>query len=317
MPSAARGRRQLPQVVDRAELGVDRVVAAGLVADRPRRAGIARTGDQRVVPALAVGQPDRMDRRQIEDVEPELGQRRQLVLHALQAAPGAGEQLIPGAEAGPDAVNLDRHRLRAAPRSRVAPARARPRRTARPRARRRAWRSPAPSSSSSVASACSIRARSSAAGALAAAARSSRSALGHLAGQLRAGPRRACARARHARCRTGRSTPAPCTPSDRCGRPRTPRPSAPRRDARRCAASRLSRQCCSPGPRKRTTARRRSWPSRNASACTSYAVADAALGREAAVVDRTAPDTGSRSAVAAARRRLAARRRRRLGLRSR
>ena len=39
---AGRGSGQRAQVVDRAELGVDRVVAAGGVADRPRRAGVGR-----------------------------------------------------------------------------------------------------------------------------------------------------------------------------------------------------------------------------------------------------------------------------------
>jgi hypothetical protein len=68
---------------------------------------IARRRGERVVPALAVGEPDRVDRRQVDDVEAELGQLRQPVVYALQAAPGAGEELVPGAEAGPQTVDLD------------------------------------------------------------------------------------------------------------------------------------------------------------------------------------------------------------------
>ncbi len=111
MPRLARGRGQRAQVVLGAELRVDRVVAAGGVADRPRGAGIAGRGGQRVVGALAVGEPDRVDRRQVDDVEAELGQPRQLRLDTAQPAPGAREHLIPGAEPGPQPVDLDRLRL--------------------------------------------------------------------------------------------------------------------------------------------------------------------------------------------------------------
>ena len=40
-PVLAAAAREVLEIVDRAELGVDRVVAAGLVADRPGGAGIA------------------------------------------------------------------------------------------------------------------------------------------------------------------------------------------------------------------------------------------------------------------------------------
>ena len=53
---------------------MDRRVAAARVADRPRRAGIAGRRRERVVGALAVRQADRVDRRQVEDVEAELGE---------------------------------------------------------------------------------------------------------------------------------------------------------------------------------------------------------------------------------------------------
>ena len=117
---------------------MDGVVAAGLVADRPRGAGIAGRGAQRVVRALAVGQADRVDRRQVEDVEAELGQRRQLLLDALQPAPRAREQLIPGAEPRPQPVDLERAAA-GRPRSALAALASAGRRRAAPRrARRRA-----------------------------------------------------------------------------------------------------------------------------------------------------------------------------------
>ena len=46
---------QRPHVVVRPELGMHRVMAARRVADRPRAAGVARAGHERVVAALAVG----------------------------------------------------------------------------------------------------------------------------------------------------------------------------------------------------------------------------------------------------------------------
>ena len=51
-----------------------------------------------------------MDRGEIDDVEAELGQPRQLLLDALQATPGAREQLVPRAEAGELAIDLEHHR---------------------------------------------------------------------------------------------------------------------------------------------------------------------------------------------------------------
>ncbi len=106
-----RGGGQPAHVLDGAELGVDGVVTAVLVADRPRRAGIGRPGGERVVGALAVGVADRVDRRQIDDVEAELGEPRELGLDAAQPAPRAREQLVPGAEAGAEPVGLDDLRL--------------------------------------------------------------------------------------------------------------------------------------------------------------------------------------------------------------
>ena len=95
------------ELLDRAEARIDRVVPAQLAADRPRAAGIVRPGLQRVVAALAAGAADRMDRRQVEHVEAELRELRQQRAHALEAAPRAREELVPGAEARQLPVDVD------------------------------------------------------------------------------------------------------------------------------------------------------------------------------------------------------------------
>ena len=141
IPCLRAPRGQRPQVGDRSQVGVDRVVAAAGVTDRPRRPGIAGRGGERVVGALAVGESDRVDRGQVDDVEAELGQPRQLLPDALQPAPRARKQLVPSAEPGSHAVDLDRQRLARGGRDRGDPASPR-RRPAAPRpARCRAWRS--------------------------------------------------------------------------------------------------------------------------------------------------------------------------------
>ena len=74
----ARGRDQRVEVLDRAEVGVERVVAAALVvADRPR-ASRGRPGrrSSALLRPLRFVLADRVDRRQVEDVEAELGELR-------------------------------------------------------------------------------------------------------------------------------------------------------------------------------------------------------------------------------------------------
>ena len=63
------------EVLERPEVGVDRVVAAVLAADRPRRAGVLGARGQGVVGALAVDLADRVDRREVDDVEAHLRDR--------------------------------------------------------------------------------------------------------------------------------------------------------------------------------------------------------------------------------------------------
>ena len=75
-------------------------------ADRPRRAGIRRRGLQAVVAALAVTAADRMNRRQIHDVEAHLGdvreaarRRRERAVARRRLGRRAREELVPRAEA--------------------------------------------------------------------------------------------------------------------------------------------------------------------------------------------------------------------------
>ena len=133
----ARGGAEGADVVDRAELGVDGVVAALLAADRVRRAGVVGAGGERVVAALARLDADRVDGREVEDVEAELGDRGDLLLDRLEAAPRAREQLVPGGEGGGDAVDLDDLRGVELASRRCARRRAPWRRTGRARARSR------------------------------------------------------------------------------------------------------------------------------------------------------------------------------------
>src|SRR5579862_8460217 len=76
----------------RAERWVDRVVAAPLGADRPGAADVAELCTLGVVSSLPVRLPDGVDRREVEDVEPELGEAREQRAHALEAAPRAREE---------------------------------------------------------------------------------------------------------------------------------------------------------------------------------------------------------------------------------
>jgi len=87
---------------------MDGGVAALGRADGPRAAGVAGLGDQRVVPALAVGRADRVDGRQVDHVEAHVGRGGQALGGADEAALGPGEQLVPGAEARPGPVDPQR-----------------------------------------------------------------------------------------------------------------------------------------------------------------------------------------------------------------
>ena len=124
------------EVGQRAQLGVDRVVAALGRADRPRRADVGRLGGQRVVPALAVDPADRVDRRQVDHVEAHRGDAGQPPGRGGEGAVpaacrpvdhralGAGEELVPGGEERPLPVDPERVRGRRVTSSRTGCARA-------------------------------------------------------------------------------------------------------------------------------------------------------------------------------------------------
>ena len=98
-PRALGFAHQEVEILDRAELRMQRLVpalAAPIAQGLPTSPGCAAT---RVVLALARGDADRMHRRQVEHVEAELLDVRQHLEHALEAAEGAREELVPGAEA--------------------------------------------------------------------------------------------------------------------------------------------------------------------------------------------------------------------------
>ncbi len=105
-----RPRHEVVEVLEGAELGVDRVVAALVGADRPRRPGVALLGHEGVVGALAVDLADRVDRREVQHVEAHRGDRVEPLGRGAEAARddlagvavdigplAAGEELVPGA----------------------------------------------------------------------------------------------------------------------------------------------------------------------------------------------------------------------------
>ena len=106
-PVLARRRHQRVEILQRAELGVDRVHAALGRADGVGRADIVGLGLQRVVLALAVGPADRVDRREVEHVEAQVLHVGQVVDHVPEGAvppagpQRAGKELVPRREAPP------------------------------------------------------------------------------------------------------------------------------------------------------------------------------------------------------------------------
>src|SRR5262249_39601508 len=111
-PELPRLLDERPEVVERAELRVDGVVSALLAADRPRAAGIAGQRVQDAVAALPCRGHDQMDGREVHDVEAELGELGQHARDTPEAAKGAREELVPGAEACELSVDVDLERPR-------------------------------------------------------------------------------------------------------------------------------------------------------------------------------------------------------------
>ena len=92
-----------------------RVVAPFGRADRIGAAGITGRGGERIVAPLAVGAADRVDRREIEDIETERGDFRQpgdaiveCAVAAGKAALAARHHFVPGAGAGDRPVHHQR-----------------------------------------------------------------------------------------------------------------------------------------------------------------------------------------------------------------
>src|SRR5262249_4356979 len=110
---ARRGLHEPVEVVERAEVGMHRGVAAVGGTDGPWAAGLARLRRERVVAALAVRPTDGVDRRQIDDVEAHRGRAVELGLRILErpvtpfAATAARKELVPGGEARALAVGDD------------------------------------------------------------------------------------------------------------------------------------------------------------------------------------------------------------------
>ncbi len=82
-------------------------MAAGRSADRPGAAGISLLRLLRVVTALPVRQADRVNRREVDDVEPERGQGGQHLRDAAEPTPGAREDLVPCTERGSRTLDVD------------------------------------------------------------------------------------------------------------------------------------------------------------------------------------------------------------------
>src|SRR5207247_2259025 len=96
---AARALDEPVEVVEGAELRVDRRVAALRAADRPGASRVAGPRRERVVLALAVRTPDRVDGRQVDDVEAHRRRALELRLGVLEGPARAREELVPRGEA--------------------------------------------------------------------------------------------------------------------------------------------------------------------------------------------------------------------------
>ena len=112
------GSHEVIEILDGAQVGVHGVMATLLAADRPRRPHVLRRRGHAVVAALAMNLADRVDRRQVDDVEAHLRDPRQCrdrraegAVHGyalgVAAAGGPGKQFVPGGEARLGTVNPD------------------------------------------------------------------------------------------------------------------------------------------------------------------------------------------------------------------
>ena len=114
MPSPSRGLEEALEVVERAELGMDRRVPALGPADGPRASRIRRPSLQRIVRPFAVSPADRVNGRQVHDVETQFFDVREApdavgerAVPAGDRPLGAGKELVPGAPARAHAIDDD------------------------------------------------------------------------------------------------------------------------------------------------------------------------------------------------------------------
>ena len=116
-PLPGSGVAEPAEILERAELRVDRVVPAFVRADRVGAARVVGQRRQRVVAPLAVDPADRMDRREIEHVEAHRADRRQARDHVGKravavriAALATREDLVPARESGRRPLGVERQR---------------------------------------------------------------------------------------------------------------------------------------------------------------------------------------------------------------
>ncbi len=112
------GRDQSAEILERPERGMQRVVTAFAAADGVRTADILRRGDQAVVASLAGGHADRMDGREIKNVEAHVAYAGQALDHIGEGAVarrivglGARKKLVPAREARLAPIDVERDRL--------------------------------------------------------------------------------------------------------------------------------------------------------------------------------------------------------------
>src|SRR5439155_4551709 len=91
------------EVAHRAEA----LVSVLVPGDRPWAADVALGRLHAIVAPLAERAADRMDGREVEDVEAHAGDARELGLDVGEGAGGAREELVPGAERGLASIDFD------------------------------------------------------------------------------------------------------------------------------------------------------------------------------------------------------------------
>ena len=116
-PVLVRCRYEPAEILQCAELRMDRIVPALVAADRIRAAVIARPRRQRVVAALAVLLADGMDRRKVENVETHLADIGKAADHIVERAVPvhiaglrARKQLVPARKLGLRPLDFERQR---------------------------------------------------------------------------------------------------------------------------------------------------------------------------------------------------------------